>query len=149
MNKKILTGTGLLMAMALFFALNLFSNAAFTSARVDLTEHHLYTLTQGTQNILEGLEEPITLRFYVSTALAPLLPGISSYTIRVKELLEEFEQAANGNIQLRVINPERFSEEEDRAVGYGLRGVPVGEGGTLFYFGLVGTGSNGAKAVET
>lgn len=149
MRKKILTGTGLLVAVVLFFALNLFSHAAFTSARVDLTEHRLYTLTEGTQNILRNLEEPITLRFYVSSTLAPLLPGISSYTIRVKELLEEFEQAAGAKIQLRVINPERFSEEEDRAVGYGLRGVPIGEGDTVFYFGLVGTGPTDTEETIT
>ena len=53
--------------------------------------------------------------------------------------MQEYEQAAAGNLILHVIDPEPFSEEEDRAVGYGLRGVPLDAGNTQFYFGLVGT----------
>ena len=53
--------------------------------------------------------------------------------------MQEYEQAAAGNLILHVIDPEPFSEEEDRAVGYGLRGVPLDQGNTQFYFGLVGT----------
>ncbi len=141
MQKRLWTGSGFLIALALFLGVNVLSNAALTSARLDLTEHKLYTLSPGVRSILEKLEEPITLRFYFSQKLAPLLPGISSYTTRVKELLEEFAQAAGDKIALQIIDPEPFSEEEDRAVGYGLRGVPVGEGDTLFYLGLVGTSS--------
>ena len=40
-----------------------------------------------------------------------------------------------------MIDPEPFSEEEDRAVGYGLRGVPLGLDEGIFYFGLAGTNS--------
>ena len=48
---------------------------------------------------------------------------------------------AGGRVILEVIDPEPFSEEEDRAVGYGLRGLPAGRGAgeDLAYFGLVGT----------
>ena len=148
MRKKILTGSGLLMALVLFLAVNVFSNAAFSSAQLDLTENRLYTLSDGTRNILENLDEPITLRLYLSQKLAPLLPGISRYTVRVRELLEEFEDTADGTIALELIDPEPFSEEEDRAVGYGLRGVPIGQGDTVFYFGLVGTSSTDEERCE-
>ncbi len=146
-QRTLLTGTGLVIAVVLFFAVNVFSNAALTSARLDLTESNLYTLSPGVLNILSRVEEPITLRLYLSRKLAPLLPGISSYAIRVSELLAEFEQAADGNIRLEVIDPEAFSEDEDRAVGYGLQGVPIGEGDTLFYFGLVGTSAIGEEQI--
>ena len=112
---------------------------AFRSARVDLTEQQLYTLTEGSRNILQGLDEPVTLRVYLSKKLAVELPGIQGYTNRVLELVQEYEQAAGGNLILHVIDPEPFSEEEDRAMGYGLRGVPLDAGNTQFYFGLVGT----------
>ncbi len=146
-QRTLLTGTGLMIAVVLFLAVNVLSNAALTSARLDLTEHDLYTLSPGVEKILSRLEEPITLRFYLSRKLAPLLPGISSYALRVKELLTEFEQAADGAIRLEVIDPEPFSEDEDRAVGYGLQGVPIGEGDTLFYFGLVGTSAIGEEKI--
>ena len=139
MNIRLLTGSGLAVAVVLFFTVNVLSHVAFRSARFDLTEQRLYTLTEGSRNILQGLDEPVTLRLYLSKKLAVELPGIQGYTNRVLELVQEYEQAAAGNLILHVIDPEPFSEEEDRAVGYGLRGVPLDQGNTQFYFGLVGT----------
>ncbi len=133
------------MAVVLFFAVNVFSNVAFRSARFDLTEQQIYTLSDGTRNILESIDEPVTLRLYLSKKLATRLPGIKSYTTRVAELLQEYEQAAGGNLPLHVIDPEPFSEEEDRAVGYGLQGVPLDNGNLHFYFGLVGANATGER----
>ena len=135
------------MAVALLFAVNLFSSTAFTSMRLDLTQNKLYTLTTGTKNILTGLEETITLRLFLSQKQATRLPGISNYTQRVKELLQEYERQAAGVIVLHIIDPEPFSEEEDRAVAYGVRGVPLDEDGAQFYFGLVGTNSTDDEEV--
>ena len=146
-NKQLLTGTGLLIAAVLFGAVNLVSNTAFSSARFDLTENKLFTLSEGSKNILATLEEPITLRFYLSKKIATGLPGIRSYAIRVQEMLEEFDQAAGGKILLQVMDPEPFSEEEDRAVGFGLQGVPLDGGNTQFYFGLAGTSSTDDQEV--
>lgn len=139
MKTRLLTGTGLAVAVALFVTVNVLSHVALRSARVDLTEQRLYTLSEGSRNILQSLDEPVTLRFYVSRKLAVELPGIQGYTSRVLELLQEYEQAAGGNLILHVIDPEPFSEEEDRAVGYGLQGVPLDQGNVQFYFGLAGT----------
>lgn len=141
MNKKVLTGSGLIMAAVLFGVFNMVSNAAFSSARFDLTEHALYTLSEGTKNVLKSLSEPITLRFYLSKALATGLPGIKSYATRVQEMLEEYAQVAGDQLYLEVIDPEPFSEEEDRAVAFGLQGIPLDGGSTQFYFGLAGTSS--------
>ena len=139
MNTRLLTGSGLAVAVVLFVTVNVLSHVALRSARVDLTEERLYTLSDGSRNILQSLDEPVTLRFYLSKKLVVELPGIQGYTNRVLELLQEYEQAASGNLILHVIDPEPFSEEEDRAVGYGLRGVPLDRGNEQFYFGLVGT----------
>jgi len=141
MNARFLTGSGLGLALVLFLAVNVFSNVALRSARFDLTDQNLYTLSEGTKKILENLEEPITLRFYLSKKLAAGLPGINSYANRVLELLQEYEQASGGQLVLNVIDPEPFSEDEDRAVGYGLKGIPINNGNVQFYFGLVGTSS--------
>ncbi|HEC16087.1 MAG TPA: hypothetical protein ENI99_05890 [Sedimenticola sp.] len=141
MNRKILTGTGLAIAVALFLAANIVSNAAFRSFRLDLTDNKLYTLSEGTRNILKGLEEPITLRLYISKKLAARLPTLNSYTVRVRELLEEYQRNAGDKIELLVLDPEPFSEEEDRAVSYGLQGVPIDDSNTIFYFGLAANNS--------
>lgn len=147
MKRQVLTGTGLVVAAILFAAVNVLSDTVLRGARFDLTEHHLYTLSEGTKNILRQLQEPITLRLYLSERLATGLPGIKSYTVRVKEMLEEFEELADGKIVLHVIDPEPFSEEEDRAVAYGLQGIPLDGGSTQFYFGLVGTNSTDDQEV--
>ena len=141
MNKRLLTGTGIALAAVLFGAFNMISSAALRSARFDLTDHKLYTLSEGTNNVLSNLAEPITLRFYLSKKLATGLPGIKGYATRVQEMLEEYSQVAGNQIVLQVMDPEPFSEEEDRAVAYGLQGIPLDNGSTQFYFGLAGTSS--------
>ena len=141
MNIKILTTSGLLIAIALLLAVNIISDKTLKTARLDLTENQLYTLSEGSKNILKNLEEPVTLRFFLSQKLATSLPGINSYTIRVRELLEEYQRAAGNNIKLQIVDPEPFSEAEDQAEGYGLQGVPVDSSNTMFYFGLAATSS--------
>jgi ABC-type uncharacterized transport system involved in gliding motility auxiliary subunit len=141
MSSKALSIAGLVVALVLLFAVNILGNAVFTSARVDLTENRLFTLSDGTRNILAGLQEPITIRLYLSQRLARNLPAINSYATRIKGLLGEYERASNGMVEVRIIDPEPFSEEEDRAVGYGLSGVPLDGGDEKLYMGLVGTNS--------
>ena len=146
MYRKIMTGTGLVLAVVLFLAVNMLSNTV-QSNRLDLTDNQLFTLSEGTRNILQNLEEPVHLRLYLSEKLATGLPGISAYAVRVRELLEEYRRVASGKLRLSVIDPEPFSEEEDRAVGLGLQGVPVNDGTATFYFGLVGTGSTDEEQI--
>lgn len=147
MNKKILTSGGLIVGLVLFMAVNIFSNFTFHSLRLDMTENNLYTLSQGSKNILKNLKEPISLRFYFSQKLMSEIPGLAGYAGRVKEMLEEYERAAAGQLNLTIIEPEPFSEEEDRAVADGLKGVPVANNTATFYFGLVATNSTDKEEV--
>jgi len=140
-QQKILSSTSLLIALTLFFAVNIVSDAGLQSLRLDLTENKLYTLSEGTKNILQSIEEPITLRLYLSEKLATTLPSINSYAVQVRELLQEYQRIAGDKLHLKIIDPEPFSEQEDRAVGFGLQGIPTDEANTTFYFGLAGTNS--------
>jgi ABC-type uncharacterized transport system involved in gliding motility auxiliary subunit len=141
MFDRIVSTSGIVIILVLFLAVNIGANAALRSVRLDLTEGKLYTLSSGTKNILKSLEEPVTLRFYLSQKLANSMPGINSYAVRVRELLEEYQREADGKVKLYILDPEPFSEEEDRAVGFGLQGIPVNGGNATFYFGLAGTNS--------
>lgn len=136
-SKALLTGTGLIAAFALFFGFNILVNNGLRDARIDLTDARLYTLSDGTRNVLKGIPEPITLRFFFSDKLAGNAPQLKQYGNRVRELLERYAALANGKIRLEVIDPEPFTEAEDRAVQAGLQGAQL-PGGQL-YFGLVGT----------
>ena len=105
MKSKWFTATGVALGVALLLAVNIFSNAAFTSLRLDLTQNRLYTLSEGTRKVLAGLEEPVRLRLFLSRKPAIRLPSISSYAKRVQELLGEYVHAANGKLVLTVIDP--------------------------------------------
>nr|VFJ63314.1 MAG: ABC-type uncharacterized transport system involved in gliding motility, auxiliary component [Candidatus Kentron sp. DK] len=140
MKVKWLAGSGLLLAVILLFTVNIFSEAAFRSLRLDLTEGQRYTLSEGTRSILSELEEPVTLRLFLSQKQVARLPGISGYATRVRELLEEYRRISGGMVRVRLIDPEPFSEEEDRALDYGLSAAPWNNEGDSFYFGLVGSG---------
>lgn len=129
------------LAIVLFLSVNVFSTAVFRTAQLDLTEEGLFTLSPGTHEILQSIDEPITLRLYLSEQLRQADPTFARYATRVQELLEQYERIAGGRLILQLFNPEPFTQEEDRAVGFGLRGVPVNEVGDLVYFGLVGTNS--------
>ena len=130
---------GLVLAIVLFLALNIFSNSSIRNAQLDLTETGLYTLSDGTREVLADLKEPLTLRFFVSRDLLDASPGLGGYATRVEELIERYATLSGGKIRFELIDPKPFSTEEDRAVGFGLNGVPLANGGELGYMGLAGT----------
>lgn len=134
-SKALLTGTGLIAAFAIFFAVNIIANQGLRDTRIDLTEARLYTLSDGTRNVLKAIPEPITLRFFFSDKLAGNAPQLRQYGARVRELLERYAALSNGMLRLEVIDPEPFTEAEDRAVQAGLQGINL-PGGQV-YFGLV------------
>ena len=141
MASRLMTTTGVVLALVLLFAVNILAKRTLGPARIDLTENRLFTLSEGTRGILAGLDEPVTLRFYLSQRELERVPGVGGYADRVRALLNEYQRLSGGKLTLHVIDPEPFSEEEDRAVGYGLRGVPLGLDEGIFYFGLAGTNS--------
>ncbi len=146
-NKKLLTGGALAILAVLFVAVILISNTLFRGAQIDLTQNHLYTLSQGTKNILADIDEPIHLYLFWSDKETQNMPQLRVYAQRVRELLEEMAGRAHGKIKLEVIDPEPFSEDEDRATGYGLQAVPAGENGGKIFLGLAGTNSTNGKSV--
>ena len=139
--KKLISGTGLLMAAALAIAVIIVVNATLTSLRLDLTENGLFTLSQGSKNIVASLAEPVTLDFYFSRKLLADYPQLMNYGTRVRDLLEEYANSSHGKLILRVIEPDPFSEQEDAAVASGLQGIALSDAGDRAYFGLVGTNS--------
>ena len=52
------------LGVVIFVGLNAAANVWFRTARLDLTENRLYTLSEGTKNVLRELKEPIRLRFF-------------------------------------------------------------------------------------
>lgn len=137
-KREISSVGAIVLAVVLFFAANILANLTLGAARIDLTADRLFTLSSGTRAVLSRIDEPVTLRFYYSERLGREIPTYGVYAQRVREMLQEYESAAAGKLRLQVIDPQPFSDEEDRAVAFGLQGVPLNQQGELVYFGLAG-----------
>src|SRR6516162_8726 len=134
-----------LLGAVIFVCVNLISAQALRSARVDLTEQHLYSLSQGTRTLLGELKEPVRFRLFMSSGLTKQAPQLAAFAGRVRALLDSYVAAAKGNIILEVIDPRPFSEDEDRAVAFGIDGF-MGTGGERLFFGLAATNSTNGRA---
>lgn len=137
--------TALLLLVAFFFALNAVSDRLLRSVRLDLTEQRLYTLSPGTRNVLRSIEEPITLTLFYSEDLGAGQPQLRAYAKRVGELLEEFSLIAGDNLRLERVNPEPFSEGQERAQLAGVSGLALPGSGERFYLGLLGVNSTDGR----
>jgi ABC-type uncharacterized transport system involved in gliding motility auxiliary subunit len=137
MNSKTLFSTTGLVSIAVFLLFGVLIISLLPPARLDLTEDRLFSLSDGTRNIVANLERPVELIFFYSDQATADVPQIRSYATRVEELLQEIVLASNGNLSLRLVDPEPFSEDEDLATGFGIQAVPVTQGGEGVYFGLV------------
>ena len=141
-------GAGALLALAvLFLAITVLATFALRGARLDLTQNRLYTIAPGTERILGSLEEPVNLYFFFSDSASNSVPAVRAYAQRVRELLNELVRRSDGKVKLTVVDPQPFSEDEDRATGFGLTAVPVGANGEQLYFGLAGTNSTEGREI--
>jgi ABC-type uncharacterized transport system involved in gliding motility auxiliary subunit len=130
-----------------FFGLNWLSMTMLRGAKLDLTENKQYTLSPGTLRILAKIPEPVTLQLYWSEQASQREPQFRIFAQRIHELLQEVASRSNGKVTLKVIDPEPFSDAEDRAAEYGLQGVPLSSTGGTLYFGLVGSNSTDGESV--
>ena len=139
MNRNLISGLGLFLLALAFVMVILLNNLWFSGIRVDLTENKLFTLAAGTREIVQDIDEPINLYFFFSEKASEDLTTLRAYANRVRELLQEYALLADGKINLQLIDPEPFSDAEDRAAAFGLQGVPVNSAGDELYFGLAAT----------
>ena len=148
MSKNLNSTLGLILVFVLLFAVNI-AGKALGGVRADLTDDKLYTLSDGAKNILAGLdkEEPIKLRYYFSEKVADKRGAFDRYSKRVRDMLNEFERAADGGLVLEELDPEPFSKTEDQAVAYGLQNAAPRGWGESLYFGLVAANSVGDEEV--
>ena len=100
LNRKALSGSALVVLGVLFVAVLLVVNVLFRGARVDLTQGHLYTLSDGTRNILKSIDEPINLYFFWSDKGSQDIPQVRAYATRVREMLQEMASRSGGKLDV-------------------------------------------------
>jgi ABC-type uncharacterized transport system involved in gliding motility auxiliary subunit len=105
-------------------------------ARIDVTEEKLYTVSPGVNAIAASLPEPVRLEFYWTREQGADLPTVRAYAQRVQEFLEEIAASSGGKLELRVIDPEPFSETEDMARAAGITPRTLDATGRVLMFGL-------------
>ena len=110
--------------------------AGYLPGQADFTANKLYTLSHGSRMLLEKIEEPITLEFYFRRTSEAVPIYYKNYATRIKELLRQYVRAADGRIELNVIDPKNDTREEESAMRAGLSGQPLPNGDTMF-FGLI------------
>jgi ABC-type uncharacterized transport system involved in gliding motility auxiliary subunit len=126
------------LGVVLFVAVNIVAGQWLNTARLDLTQNALYTVSPGTKATVSKVPEPVTLRFYFSRQPAAGYAQIVAYAGRVRDLLQEYAALSGGKLIVEEIDPTPFTPAEDEAVAQGLTGAPTQEGDNV-YFGLVGT----------
>ena len=62
-------------------------------------------------------------------------------------MLDEIVSKSNGKLKLQVIDPQAFSEDEDRATNFGLQALPIGPSGEKVFLGLAGSNSTDGQAI--
>ena len=136
-----------LISILILLAVVFFGNMTFNklNIRLDITEEKLYTLSDGTKNILEGLSEDVDIKLFFSAKLDNVPPLLKNYHNRVRAMLEEFQNYSD-MISLEYIDPEPDSDEELTAQRYGIQGQALSNDGN-FYFGLVITNFNGEELI--
>ena len=136
-KRSTLAWTGLALAGLVLLSVNLTSSIGLKTWRADLTQDRLFTISKGTREILNSIDEPISARLYFSRNLAAASPDVARYFDRVRTLFEQYRDISGGKLQLSILDPEPFSDAEDKAVASGLKGLRLNAEGEVGYFGLV------------
>ena len=134
-----------LLGAVIFGCINIIGAQMLRGVRVDLTQQKLYSLSDGTRAMVGAMAEPIRFRFFMSSGLTREAPQIAAFASRVRAMLDSYVAGSGGKIILEVIDPKPYSEEEDRAVAFGVSPISSGSGDRLF-FGLAATNSTTGKA---
>ena len=108
----------LALAIVLFFILviiNGLSKKAFK--RLDLTESKRYTISKSTKKLLGQLDDIVRIEAYFSEAP----DQVKLIKDEVKDMLDEYDAFASGNLQIEFINP---TEDDDLKQKLRMKGIP-------------------------
>ena len=95
----------ILAAIFLLSSVIISQSGLFSRLRLDLTENNLFTLNDGTVNILKTIDENIHLRLFYSDQATTNIPMLRTYHRRVVDFLEELERYGSGKLKVTMIDP--------------------------------------------
>jgi len=140
MNRTIRAILGACFVLVIVFSAISICQSIGKPLKLDITDQKLYTLSDGTKSILSKLNQPIKARLYYAKTAALKGPDqirfFNNYYEFVRALLEEYVTVSNGMVELEVVDPRPFTDDEEQALKYGLRRFPITQEEN-FFFGLV------------
>lgn len=104
---------GVAACLAIVVGLNII--ASFAKYRFDLTAEKLFTLSDGTKQILQELDTPVQIRFYATRDDKVMPPQFKTHVRLVEDLLDEFRRSSDGKIKIEKFDPQPDSDAEDSA----------------------------------
>ena len=111
--KRLRIGTAVVAALVLM--VNLLG--ANIRGRIDLTSDNLYTLADGTKELLGELDDLVQITLYAS---AELPPEIQLQQRDVRDLLSDMRRASNGNLVVSELDPDKDEDAADEAMAFGI-----------------------------
>jgi gliding-associated putative ABC transporter substrate-binding component GldG len=110
----------ILLVAAILIVVNILSgNYKF---RIDFTEGKEYTLSKATRNILNNLNEPVTITAYFSRNLPPNIGNVAE---NLKDMLIEYSNRSKGMVVYKFVNPGENEELEREANQSGINPVMI------------------------
>ncbi len=88
--------------------------------RLDLTRDDLFTLSDGTRQILEGLDDLVQVTLFASDELPP---EVQLQLRDVRDLLSDLERGSGGDLLVTEVNPDEDEEAAERAQSFGIRAL--------------------------
>ena len=114
------TITTVLLIAGILLLLNVLSQNFFH--RFDLTADKQYTLSNATKDILQELENPVTVTAYFSEGLPPDLDKLRKDFL---EMLVEYRNTSKNLVDYQFIDPNASPEKEQEAAQSGIRPVMI------------------------
>ena len=118
-NKRITFGGNTLAFVIIIFGIlaliNFLSTRRFI--RTDLTEDKRYTISKATRNVLDSLDDIVTITAYFSTTPAE----VAQIRRNVRDILDEYK-AFSKNLQIDFVNPANFDDAQKQELRF--KGIP-------------------------
>lgn len=107
---------GILLVAAILVLINVISTSRFV--RLDLTEQKEFTISDATKEIVDNLQDLVTITVYMSEGLPPQLATLRR---QIADILDEYRNYGRRHVQIDFVDPAADPETEQRLR---LLGIP-------------------------
>ncbi len=114
-----------LLLVVLFLFVVICYYGRFGRVSFDVTENKRHSLTRGSLELLEKLERPVTIRYYVNRSQNVMPIGLRNYSERINGFLETVVKQGQGKVILERLDPEPDTDAEQSALLDGMEGQPI------------------------